>query len=245
VSDSREAIRKELDTLLKQGLSFLEKQGKDQTVIIFEYQSWYTKALAVVRQLIPDRLEEFEALYKIEKRKDIDYTTYTISDYLLGLRVIRPYLEEEVIDPETAFISKFLQQLAILKSAYARLDSLLSDITGVLRADLFDNSIDAARSLLKAKHLRAAGRVAGVVLENHLSTTCDNHQIRIRKKNPTIADYNDSLKNEGILDIPTWRWIQRLGDIRNLCCHAKERDPTIEEVQELIDGVEKATKTIF
>lgn len=28
-------------------------------------------------------------------------------------------------------------------------------------------------SLLKAKHLRAAGTVVGVVFENHLSTVCD------------------------------------------------------------------------
>jgi hypothetical protein len=255
MTNSREVIRKELDSLLKQGASFLipdekkvkpKKQEKDiQKVSAFEYQSWYTKALAVVRQLMPDRLKEFEELYKIEKRKGIDYTTYTISDYLLGLRVTRGVYKEEVVNPETAFFSKFQQQLAILRSAYTRLDSILSDITGVLRADLFDNEIDAARSLLKAKHLRAAGTIAGVVLENHLSTVCDNHEIGIRRKNPTIADYNDSLKNKGILDIPTWRWIQRLGDIRNLCCHVKDRNPTTEEVEELINGVEKAAKTLF
>ena len=192
MTNSREAIRKELNTLLEQGISFLapgEKEGKPkkqgkgiQKVSAFEYQDWYTKALAVVRQLMPDRLKEFEELYKIEKRKTIDYTTYTISDYLLGLSVTRGIYEEEVVNPETAFIVKFRQQLAILRSAYARLDSILSDITGVLRADLFDNEIDAARSLLKAKHLRAAGTVAGVVLENHLSTVCNNHQISIKKK---------------------------------------------------------------
>lgn len=255
MTNSREAIRKELNTLLEQGFSILapgEKEGKPkkqgggtQKDFKFEYQDWYTKALAVVRQLMPDRLKEFEELYKIEKRKEIDYTTYTISDYLLELSVTRNIFEEGVVNSETAFNLKFQQQLAILRSAYARLDSILSDITGVLRADLFDNEIDAARSLLKAKHLRAAGTVAGVVLENHLSTVCNNHQISIKKKSPTIADYNDLLKNEGILDVLTWRWIQRLGDIRNLCCHAKDRDPTIEEVQELVDGVEKAVKTLF
>lgn len=192
----------------------------------------------MVKQLMPDRLKEFGELYKLEKRKRIDSATYTISDYLLGLSIIS-------VDPEAVFISKFVEHLAILRSAYTRLDSILSDIAGVLRADLFDNEIDAARSLLKAKHLRAAGTVAGVVLESHLSTVCDNHETRSRKKNPTIADYNDSLRNEGILDIPTWRWIQRLGDIRNLCCHAKDRDPTTEDVEDLINGVEKATKILF
>ena len=48
-----------------------------------------------------------------------------------------------------------------------------------------------------------------------------------------------------VLDIPSWRQIQRLGDIRNLCVHKKERDPTNDEVEELINGVEKYTKTLF
>ncbi len=53
------------------------------------------------------------------------------------------------------------------------------------------------------------------------------------------------LKKDGIIDTPLWRQIQRLGDIRNLCDHNKEREPTREDVQELIDGVEKITKTLF
>ncbi len=250
MANLRDEIAKELDGLIREGASLLKSFDDKQKEQIpklssIEYQSWYTKALAVVRQLMPDRLKEFVELYKIEKRKDIDYTTYTISDYLLGLRITRGIYKEEVLNPDTAFVLKFTQQLAILKSAHTRLNSILSDITGVLRAELFDNEIDAAVSLLKAKHLRAAGTVAGVVLERHLSAVCDNHQISIRKRNPTIADYNDSLKKEGILDVPTWRWIQRLGDIRNLCCHAKDRDPTSEEVEELINGVKKAVKILF
>ena len=113
MTNSREAIRKELNTLLEQGFSILapgEKEGKPkkqgkgtQKDFKFEYQDWYTKPLAVVRQLMPDRLKEFEELYKIEKRKEIDYTTYTISDYLLGLSITRNIFEEGVVNPETAF----------------------------------------------------------------------------------------------------------------------------------------------
>ena len=62
---------------------------------------------------------------------------------------------------------------------------------------------------------------------------------------PTISDFNDALKDNGTLDTPTWRQIQRLGDIRNLCSHSKEREPTKDEVSELIAGVEKFTKTLF
>ena len=39
--------------------------------------------------------------------------------------------------------------------------------------------------------------------------------------------------------------IQRLADIRNLCTHPKDREPTKEEVDELISEAERITKTIL
>ena len=55
----------------------------------------------------------------------------------------------------------------------------------------------------------------------------------------TRLNLNDALKDAGIYDVAQWRQIQRLGDIRNLCGHAATRDPTADEVQDLIDGVAK------
>jgi len=51
-----------------------------------EYETWYTEAQQVVRQIIPDRFIDFNKLYKEEKRKEVTFLTYTISDYMLGLR---------------------------------------------------------------------------------------------------------------------------------------------------------------
>ena len=87
--------------------------------------------------------------------------------------------------------------------------------------------------------------MAGVVLEKHLAQVATNRSITTRKKNPAISDFNDLLKNGGVLDTPSWRLIQRQGDIRNLCDHNKQREPTLEETDELINGVEKFTKTLF
>jgi hypothetical protein len=78
-----------------------------------------------------------------------------------------------------------------------------------------------------------------------LSQVCQNHNVATKKQHPTISDFNDILKNSAVIDVPQWRQIQRLGDIRNLCDHNKHRDPTKEEVAELIDGVEKLCKTLF
>ena len=114
-----------------------------------------------------------------------------------------------------------------------------------MQADLFDSELDSARELLKKGFLRGAGVLSGVVLEKHLSQVCANHKISIRKKKPTISDFNDLLKKNDVVDVPTWRSIQRLGDLRNLCGHNKDREPTKEETSELIEGVDKVIKTIY
>jgi hypothetical protein len=87
--------------------------------------------------------------------------------------------------------------------------------------------------------------VAGVVLESHLRQVCDNHKVRVNKKHATISDLNDLLKNAEVYDVAAWRNIQRLGDLRNLCGHKKDREPRSDEVAELVDGIEKIMKTIL
>lgn len=105
--------------------------------------------------------------------------------------------------------------------------------------------MDAAKELAKNGFNRAAGVVAGVVLERHLKEVSGNHGITIRKRAPAISDLNDTLKNENVIAIPDWRSIQHLGDLRNLCGHDKDSEPTRDKVNDLISGVAKVTKTIF
>ena len=60
MTEPRKAIRKELDDLLKQCRSFVSMsndEGPSPNVSVLEYQEWYTRALAVIRQLIPERLD--------------------------------------------------------------------------------------------------------------------------------------------------------------------------------------------
>lgn len=210
-----------------------------------EYQSWYSEASSVIKQLLPDRFDDFVRHYqKPKSRKDITFENYRIEDYLQGLMVTRGWDKEKVVGQEAA-IPHFRQQLAILESVESRFESALFDIRQLVQADLFDSELQEARELLKKGFIRASGAVAGVVLEKHLAQVAQNHSVKTRKKNPTISDFNDLLKNGNVLDTPSWRQIQRLGDVRNLCDHNKDREPTQEEAEELISGAEKITKTLF
>jgi hypothetical protein len=199
----------------------------------------------VIRQLLPDRLADFVRHYEKPKpRKDITFENYRIEDALQGLAVTRSYSDAQPLGPSAA-IPHFRQQLSILESVRKRFKSSLFDIRQLVQADFFDSELDAAAELAKRGFARAAGAVAGVVLEKHLAQVCANHDIKVKKSNPTIGDLNDVLKENGTLDIPQWRFIQHLGDIRNLCDHNKKVEPTGDQVADFVQGVGKVVKTVF
>ncbi len=233
-------------------LQELEKKDEEKYKILSSfpsikdsYQSWYSEAKTLIKQLLQDRLEDFVRHYETPKsRKEITYENYRIEDYLQGLVITRGSWKEKVVGPDAA-IPHLQQQIAILNSLKSRFESSLFDIQQLTQADLFDSELDAAKELAKNRFTRAAGAMVGVVLEKHLSQICQNHSIAPKKKVPTISDFNDALKQNNIIDIPYWRFVQHLGDLRNLCDHDKKTEPTIEQVDDLIAGVMKITKTLF
>lgn len=210
-----------------------------------DYHAWYNESLAVIRQLMPERLEDFVLQYKQPRRKDneISYLNYTISDYLLDLVVKDRFGDVKV--NRTAVVPKFQQQFQIVQSLKKCFDSSLYNIKQLVQADMMDSEIESAKLLLKNGFFRAAGAICGVVLEKHFSTICELHNIKMSKKNPGISDYNQKLKDESIIDTPTWRKICYLADIRNLCDHNKKEEPTKEQLVDLVNGTEKVVKTIF
>jgi hypothetical protein len=192
-----------------------------------EYQRWYSESIALLRQLLPDRVADFVRHYEKPKgRKDITF-------------------EKEVVVDSSAAIPQFRQQLAMLKAAKARFESSLFEIRQLVQADLLDSELEAAEVLAKHKFTRAAGALAGVVLERHLSQVCVDRKLPTGKKNPTIADFNETLKAGGAIDLPQWRFIQHLADIRNLCDHSRTPEPTADQVTDLLAGAKKVTKTVY
>lgn len=206
-----------------------------------EYQTWYSESLVLIKQLLPDRLNDFISYYEVPKnRKEIKYDSYRIADYLQHLQITNGI--GDIIVDTSAAVDKFRQQLGILKAVQKRFESSLFKIQQLVQADLFDNELDAAKLLNKNKFMRAAGAMAGVVLERHLSQVLKNHNLTCKKN--TISPLNDSLKAGDVYDLPIFRKIQHLGDIRNLCDHDSKREPTQEEVDEMIRGVDSIIKTV-
>jgi hypothetical protein len=254
-NQARDAIEKQDAKLVSEGKPKPKGRMADRVETVMKglvldfnqnYESWYSESLGLVGQVLPDRLDDFRQLYKLARRKDgeLDFATYTLADYQLGIVVTRGLYKERAFDPDRAAISKFTQQLNIVRASRKVFSTRLREIRGVLQADLFDTELEASRELLRNGFLRAAGVLAGVVLERHLAEVARSHKVAIRSRTPTISKLNDALKEAHILDVPRWRTIQGLADLRNLCSHASERDPTGDEVAQLIDGVAKVAKFV-
>lgn len=133
-----------------------------------QYEKWYSESLTLLRQVLPDRLENFVALYeKPKNRKSLPgYSDYVIHDYMHNLTVTRG---GDILADSRAAIPKFRQQLAILGAAAARFESSLFEIRQVVQADLFDSEIESARELAKNRFYRAAGAIAGWSWRNTLT----------------------------------------------------------------------------
>lgn len=239
----RELIREELEALRKEGATLAVAFQKEEDQFQFDYQRWYTKALKAVASLAPDRLKEFRSYYEVDpKRKALGYGTYVIQDYMKGVAPSKSRYSD--FDTRKETLKCFFNQLAILMSLTDRIDSVLSNIEGELYAELQDSEIVVARQIAKVS-LRAAGALMGVVIEGHLQKVASKHGTKVPKKNPTIADLNGPLKAAGVIDTPTWRKISLLADLRNLCSHKKDTEPTRKQVEELIENAEWLTKNVF
>ena len=239
-----EQYKKDLSLLIESGNQLYLSFSHQNNPKAYKDQIWYSESLVLIKLLLPDRLQDFIKLYeKPKNRKSIEYGNYVIEDALQNL-VVTTGSGDRKVGPEAAD-SQIEQQINILKSVGRRFESSLFDIKQLVQADLFDSELEAAQELNKKGFMRGAGAVAGVVLESHLFQVCENHSLKISKTDPSISDLNDLLKSNNVIEISVWRFVQHLGDLRNKCDHKKTTEPTKDDIVELIEGVQKALKTIF
>jgi len=202
-----EELKRALNELIAEKKSLLEiladKKNRAKNILEFgtKYQKSYSKSIKIVQALAPDRSQEFCSYYLInEKRKSFNASTYTIQDYVNCFGAPTDHYNKPEWDIDDVTGIRVINQIQILESLEHRIDGVLSDVAGHLFAELQDAELEAARKLV-AVSLRAAGSLAGVVLERHLQQVASNRQVQIGKKNPTISDLNDPLKQAGALDV--------------------------------------------
>ena len=243
--NTKESIKNEIVTLYNDGQEMAQRFHNKDTEQDFhlEYQEWYTLASRAIQTLANERYAEFKSYYEIDpKRKELGYDTYVIQDYMKN--IVPGSYSYPRFNSQNQVVICLRNQLNILRSVLGNIEMILESIDIQLLSELQDAELETTHQLMKV-NLRAAGALAGVVIEHHLQKVTDNHGLKIKKKNPTINDLSQLLKTESLIDIPTWRKITYLADLRNICSHKKEVEPTKEQVTELIDGANWLIKNIL
>jgi hypothetical protein len=259
--DTKDEFKDELIKLYNDGLNLLKQETIRDSIkkqngtrkkkeitgdndnfpsIQVSYNKWYTVALPLIRRLAQERYDDFVGFYKLIKKTSNHYSTleYTISDYLNNDKETLNFRLDN-FDEFDIFSIKFKNQLAILNACIENIDTLLFNFVSVLQYNMYKSELESATDLLKNDLVRPAGALAGVVLERYLKEICSKYKIKLNKKNPTMAVYNEALKAHGMIDTVLWREVQYLGDIRNCCDHPMEREPRKDEVEYLISETEK------
>ena len=240
--DDRDRLRFELGVLLASGRelnSCVQSEDLDPRDVNERYQVWYSQTLRLVERVLPERRHEFEGYYRSDgASRDQPATIAAILGSLSGSRASGEKREAlaGLFDPgleRGTFLRLLGMQLAILASA---VPTLLPEERRP------DRELQAARRLLSQGHRRAAGVVASLVLERHLSKVAQRHDLVLPKSgSSSLRRLERSLRKAGVCGAARSRQIERLVKLSDSCVRGK-RKVSVRLVSELLSGVEETLR---
>jgi hypothetical protein len=237
---TEEVAKKQLETLHQEGSTLAKAFAKEEDVAFEEsYQSWYSRALPLMKQLALDRYWEFQSYYFTDPKYAYFNTgAYVIQDYFRGRDTV-----DEDFDPRPDTIRCFRIQLAILKSVSDRLAWSELDTDEQTERGLQLAFLETARGLMSVNE-RAAGALAGTVLEGYLKKLCAKYKLKFRKQTPPLREYIDALHTSKVLDMSVHSqaiWLAEIADRSR----AEGECPTKLQVRDLIDGSRWLIANVF
>jgi len=205
----------------------------------FYYQSWYSRALPLLKRLAPDRYTEFQAYYRPEHRKDgSDAAYYGIQDHL---RALKP---DSDFETAADIVRCFMNQLAILKSVADRVQWMSLDTEDQVARSQQLAQLETARNLMKV-NAPVAGALAGTVLDAYLKKLALKHEVKLRKQFPPASEVVEALKEARVFDVPVWSQATWLAEIQGRYFSPESTPPTPAQVRDLVDGTHWLLTNVF
>ena len=238
---TEETARKQLETLHQEGSVLARAFAEEEEAEPFEvaYQRWYSRALPLMKQLALDRYIEFQSYYLVDPRYGwYNSGAYVIQDYFRGRESV-----DEDFDGRPDTVRCFKNQLAILKSVSDRLAWGEMDTADQAERGMQLAFLETARKLMDINE-RAAGALAGTVLETYLKDLTTKHKLKFRKQAPPLREYIDALHTAKVLDIPAHSQATWLAEISDRS-RAPGESPTKPQVRDLIDGTHWLITNVF
>jgi len=203
---------------------------------------WYRKALRAMHRLTAGRSQDARDHASEGHYRPRPGAPETGRQTCLGM-TITPN-GEMIPSVRLTFLAHFGQQLHILSSVRDGLEYVLADLHSTLYGDVANHVLAAVYRLAQQGHGRAAGALAGVLLEIHLAHVAAKYRVATDAQSPDITRLNTALRRGGIYDGDIWRCIQRLGALRDVWGDASGRDPTIDELTTFLHEVQTVRQRV-
>jgi hypothetical protein len=113
---------------------------------------------------------------------------------------------------------------------------VLFDTKKLIQAEVFDDFLEQATSLLDAGYFGPAAVLAGAVLEDGLRKLSDKHKLTLLAK-PKLDTMNASLAKAGAYNVLTQKQITAIADLRNRAAHGRWAEFTDGDVKMMISQV--------
>lgn len=196
----------------------------EYTQLVRSYERWYSVARTLISQYQPSRLDDFESAYA---------RFYESFDFRGIDTVHAPSLFRDTTSP-------ILTQIGLIESLPTQIELINRQARNEVSSKISNDELQRARELFNDGEVRVAGVIAGVALERHLLTICENseHELDFGYMDGISSLANTLHEGDEITD-DTMRLLDYLGGVRNKCAHANEEDPEEEEVGRLLTEAEQ------
>jgi hypothetical protein len=228
-----------IQSLIKE-IEDLKLDGPDRPELpqlTIKYEAWYTNALRMVQNLVPERLEDFVSAYKNSRSGPVGSSNYTIQDHLLGIKVNRSSRAE--YDSTVLFRSLVLRQVGILSSLLKPKPVSVGAQEDGLQAESYNRALDQAQKLFEGGKSHPAGVLAANVLEIYLRWQWRKRNIKVEEKGFSMAEINDFLYKFRAYYHTTYIRVQGLIPIAEACLDPRKKTPSKREIGELISALRK------
>jgi len=139
-------------------------------------------------------------------------------------------------DEFSGYYSRFQKSLGIFNAAKEDYEGgYLFKIKMLVSAEVLDSVLDQASELLEAGYKDPACIVAGIVLETALRELCKNNSISLGKLDKMNAD----LCKLGLYNVGMQKQITAWADRRNNAAHGNWSEYTKEDVNDMINGINR------
>lgn len=120
----------------------------------------------------------------------------------------------------------------------------LFELKKIIEAELFDEFLEQATSLLDAGYYQPAAVIAGSVLEDGLRKLCAENKIALPAK-PKLDFMNSELAKAGLYNKLTQKKITTLADIRNNASHGHWDQFEKQDVEDAIKWITQFMETNY